>query len=122
MFDRLSIDQLQHRVPSVFTGSAANNTSEKYKVISTIQVIQVLETQGFVPVKAIQTKSHNSEDRLFTKHMLRFRHIDVRPTVGGLFPELVLINSHDGLSSYKLSAGLYRLICSNGLELERITK
>jgi hypothetical protein len=115
MLDRLSIDQLHRKVPSVFTEIAANHTSQKYKIISTIQVIQGLETQGFVPVKAVQMRSHNSENRPFTKHMLRFRHVDVRPTVGGLFPELVLVNSHDGLSSYKLSAGLYRLICSNGL-------
>jgi hypothetical protein len=52
MLDRLSIDQLHHKVPSVFTEIAGNHTSQKYKIISTIQVIQGLETQGFVPVKA----------------------------------------------------------------------
>jgi hypothetical protein len=29
--------------------------------------------------------------------------------------EVVLINSHDGTSAYKLIAGLYRLVCSNGM-------
>jgi hypothetical protein len=115
MFASLSKDQLRHKVPSVFTESASIHTSEKYKLISTLEVICGLESEGFVPVKAVQTQSRNLENKPFTKHMLRFRHIDVRPTVGGLFPELVLVNSHDGLSSYKLSAGLYRLICSNGL-------
>ena len=30
-------------------------------------------------------------------------------------PEVVLINSHDGTSAFKLLAGLFRLVCSNGL-------
>ncbi|MHB1949557.1 MAG: DUF932 domain-containing protein, partial [Gammaproteobacteria bacterium] len=53
--------------------------------------------------------------KAFTKHMLRFRHVNARPTASGLYPEIVLINSHDGLSSYRLMAGVYRLVCSNGL-------
>jgi hypothetical protein len=59
MFDRLSIEQLHRNVPSIFTESPALHTSDKYKLISTLQVIQALETEGFVPVKAIQTQSHN---------------------------------------------------------------
>lgn len=30
-------------------------------------------------------------------------------------PEIVLLNSHNGLSSFNLKAGLFRLVCSNGL-------
>ncbi|MDP1573755.1 MAG: DUF932 domain-containing protein [Coxiellaceae bacterium] len=47
--------------------------------------------------------------------MLRFRHISATPTPSGLFPEIVLVNSHDGLSSYRLMAGVFRVVCSNGL-------
>ena len=56
-----------------------------------------------------------SINKAYTKHLLRFRHANARPTPSGLFPEIVLINSHDGLSSYRLMAGIYRLVCSNGL-------
>lgn len=46
-----------------------------------------------------------------------FRHEDISQSlsVGDVVPEVVLINSHDGTSTYKLIAGLHRLICSNGL-------
>ncbi len=49
--------------------------------------------------------------------MLRFRHQDISQAlaVGDVIPEVVLINSHDGTSAYKLMAGLYRLVCANGL-------
>ena len=32
-----------------------------------------------------------------------------------VFPQIMLTNSHDGKNSFKFQAGLYRLICSNGL-------
>jgi hypothetical protein len=49
--------------------------------------------------------------------LLPFRHEDVSQSsaVGDVIPEVLLINSHGGTSAYKLIAGLYRLICSNGL-------
>lgn len=52
--------------------------------------------------------------------MIRFR--DIRNgdapairTLGTIYPELVLTNSHDGASAYKLDAGLFRLVCLNGM-------
>jgi len=30
-------------------------------------------------------------------------------------PEVVLVNSHDGTSAYKIMGGIFRLICSNGM-------
>lgn len=47
--------------------------------------------------------------------MLRFQRHDVMQNNQGLYPELVVINSHDGLSSYRLMAGLFRVMCSNGM-------
>jgi hypothetical protein len=35
--------------------------------------------------------------------------------VGEEIPELVLVNSHDGSSAYRFMAGIFRLICRNGL-------
>jgi hypothetical protein len=111
----MSLDNLQRSAPSIFTMMGAEKMSNKYKHISTIDVIRGLASEGFMPVKAVQNRVRIKDNAPFTKHMVRFRHIDSVPTVGGLLPELVLVNSHDGLSSYRLTAGLYRLVCSNGL-------
>ncbi|MBX3709452.1 MAG: DUF945 domain-containing protein [Gammaproteobacteria bacterium] len=115
MFNALSLESLKAITPSIFTKEGAADTSNKYKHISTIDVVKGLMSEGFIPVKAIQSGTRKIDKAPFTKHMLRFRHVDSVPTAGGLFPELVLVNSHDGLSSYRLMAGLYRLVCSNGL-------
>jgi hypothetical protein len=46
----------------------------------------------------------------------RLRHADhlANPT-GQEVPEIVLENSHDGTAAYRLHAGIYRFVCSNGL-------
>lgn len=115
MFKTVSLETLQRTAPSIFTTEGATGTSDKYRHISTIDVVKGLASKGFMLVKATQNRTRIIDRAPFTKHMLRFRHVDSVPTVGGLFPELVLVNSHDGLSSYRLMAGLFRLICSNGL-------
>ncbi len=115
MFKSLSFENLQQKAPSIFTSEGAAHTSKQYKHISTIEVVNGLMKEGFMPVKAMQSRTRIADRKAYTKHMLRFRHVDTRPTFNGLFPEIVLVNSHDGLSSYKLMAGLYRLVCSNGL-------
>src|SRR5439155_8805861 len=38
--------------------------------------------------------------------------------VGAEVPELVLVNSHDGTSAYKFLAGVFRLVCSNGMVVQ----
>lgn len=115
MLNALSLETLQRKAPSVFTRGSAESTSDKYQYISTIDVIERLKDKGFQPTFATQSHCRLVDKEAFTKHMIRFRHQDTVPTVGGLFPELVLTNSHDGLSSYRLDAGLYRLVCSNGM-------
>jgi len=72
---------------------------------------------GFQPFSAVQSRTRIPGKGDFAKHLLRFRHQDLtRPSaVGDVIPEVVLVNSHDGTSAYKLIAGLYRLVCANGM-------
>lgn len=115
-FHPLQRHELLKAAPSIFAESGNHKTSAKYQHISTIQVVDALEKEGYLPVKVDQSRSRIEEKKGFAKHCIRFRHCDLKPTVdSGLFPELVLTNSHDGLSSYKLQSGLFRLVCSNGM-------
>lgn len=111
----LNTESLQRMVPSIFTTSGSSKTSDKYVNIPTIEIVTALGKEGFLPVKAMQSGSRSHEKRMHTKHILRFRHLDAQVTEEGLYPELVLVNSHDGLSSYRLMAGVFRCVCLNGL-------
>lgn len=109
------MEALQRKAPSIFTQTRAEGTSDRYQHISTLEIIEKLMGEGFKPTVAKQSNSRLESKKSFAKHCIRFRHVDTVPSASQLFPELVLINSHDGLSSYRLYAGLYRLVCSNGL-------
>jgi hypothetical protein len=115
MFDMIRLETMQRKAPSIFADRAAERTSSKYQHISTARVVEGLLDEGFLPTWVAQCNARTASKRAHTKHILRFRHIDARPTSSGLYPEIVLINSHDGLSSYRLMAGIFRMVCSNGL-------
>src|SRR5690606_28614223 len=70
--------------------------------------------EGFEPFMVCQTRVRRDDRRDFTKHMIRLRHasqIDAR----GEANEIILLNSHDGTSSYQMLAGMFRFVCQNGL-------
>lgn len=113
----LTLDQVRNYAPSAFAVSAHESRSSRYTYIPTSEVIAGLMREGFQPFKATQSRSRIEGKTEFTKHMIRFRHVDsiTALKVGDSIPEVVLVNSHDGTSAYKLTAGLFRLVCSNGL-------
>lgn len=118
-FVELTNDHIRNIAPSVFADSAWGSMSDRYKFVPTIEVVEWLREEGFLPVKAMQSRSRTEGKAEFTKHMIRFRHrgdiAESADRVGSEFPEIVLVNSHDGTSSYKLMSGVFRLVCSNGL-------
>ncbi|MCZ5660932.1 DUF932 domain-containing protein [Escherichia coli] len=50
--------------------------------------------------------------RGYTKHMLRLRRAG--EINGEHVPEIILLNSHDGTSSYQMLPGYFRFVCQNG--------
>lgn len=112
----LTLDQIRRAAPSAFASEAHEAMSNRYAYIPTVNVIEGMMKAGFQPFAASQSRARLADKREHTKHMIRFRQVDGPSVVNvnDVFPEVVLINSHDGTSAYKLMAGLFRLICSNG--------
>lgn len=113
----LGPEGLRKVAPSIFATAAHGDVSGRYKFIPTTEVIDILADRGFRPVKAGQTVTRDPERGVFARHVIRFRHDDhlVPALVGGEIPELVLYNSHDRSSAYQIMAGIFRLVCANGL-------
>jgi len=113
--------QLKAAAPSIFTKTPHKSRSERYAHVPTIDVLEQLRKGGFVPTAAIESRIRaGHEDRAgYTRHLIRLRQrADLEKSakqVGDVVPEVLLINSHDGTSSFRLDAGLFRLVCSNGL-------
>ncbi|MFU3879535.1 DUF932 domain-containing protein [Pseudomonas aeruginosa] len=110
----LSDEQIRAVAPSIFAEAAHESRSERYSYIPTATVLQELRGEGFEPFMVCQTRVRRDDRRDFTKHMIRLRHasqIDAR----GEANEIILLNSHDGTSSYQMLAGMFRFVCQNGL-------
>ncbi|MBH9406771.1 DUF945 domain-containing protein [Pseudomonas aeruginosa] len=110
----LSDEQIRAVAPSIFADAPHESRSERYSYIPTASVLQELRGEGFEPFMVCQTRVRRDDRRDFTKHMIRLRHasqIDAR----GEANEIILLNSHDGTSSYQMLAGMFRFVCQNGL-------
>ena len=109
----LTEDQLRSVAPSIFAEAAHDSRSERYTYIPTSTVLIGLQKEGFQPFMVAQTRVRDEGKRDFTKHMIRLRHpSQINDTEAN---EVILLNSHDGTSSYQMVAGLLRFVCMNGL-------
>src|SRR4051812_33679702 len=91
----ISRQNLQKIAPSVFATEPWDGVSDSYKFVSTIDMIDMLADEGFLPVLAAQSKTRIEGKRDFVKHMVKLRQAaDVESTLPEI-PELLLRNSHD---------------------------
>lgn len=114
----MSLDEVRRVAPSIFTDTPHEKMSRRYTLIPTGRVLEALQSEGFVPTRVMQARKRDDSGVTFAKHLVRLRHVDFleRPAaVDAIVPEVVLLNSHDGSTSYQLHAGLYRYVCSNGM-------
>ena len=109
----LTREELMYHVPSIFGEDRHTSRSERYAYIPTITVLENLQREGFQPFFACQTRVRDQSRREYTKHMLRLRRAG--QITGQHVPEIILLNSHDGSSSYQMLPGYFRAICTNGL-------
>ena len=109
----LTNDEPLRVVPSAFSVEKHESRSERYTYIPTITLLDKLRNEGFQPFYASQSRVRDPERREYTKHMIRLRRGNNMS--GKEVPEIVLLNSHDGSSSYKMIPGIFRQVCTNGL-------
>ena len=109
----LSDDQIRTVAPSIFAETPHESRSQRYSYIPTAAVSTELRNEGFQPFMVCQTRVRHEDRRDYTKHMLRLRHeSQINGTEAN---EIILLNSHDGTSSYQMLAGMFRFVCQNGL-------
>lgn len=109
----LSDDDIARVAPSIFAKEPHDSRSERYLYIPTIDVLKALRAEGFEPFMACQTRVRDEGKREHTKHMIRLRHANT--IMDKEANEIILLNSHDGTSSYQMMAGMFRFACANGL-------
>ena len=112
----LTLDEIRGVAPAVFQTQAAAHMSEQFAYVPTFTILEALLAQGFQCHEVAQSRPYKRDREPYMKHMLRMRFpSEGVPTIGGLAPELVLVNAHNGTSNYYLFGGIYRFICANGM-------
>ena len=112
----MSNEEIKSIAPSVFTTTSTDNVSKHYTHIPTTKVIDDMRLLGWDVVDAKEVRARKSVG--FQKHLVVFRNPDV--VINGddgdtVFPQILLTNSHDGKNAFTFTAGLFRMICENGL-------
>jgi hypothetical protein len=83
--------------------------SQKYTFVPTVEILENFDREGW---KVFSAKQNGMGD--YSTHEIRLRNQEM-PQVGDSLLEAVIRNSHNGMTSFSVSAGLHRLVCSNGL-------
>ena len=115
-FATLTKEQIKEKAPSVF-GTPSKNVSKHYSHVPTDQVIDDMSKLGW-NVNSVQEVKARKNATNSQKHLVVFRNPDVY--VAGkdgddVFPQILMTNSHDGKNAFTFQAGMFRLVCSNGL-------
>lgn len=113
----VNLDSLYGVDHPVVASTPSNRVSSNYKFYPTNEIISCLKDVGWHVRSISKTKTRIPGKSAFSKHIVRLRNNEItkKYSVGDNIPEMVVINSHDGTSSLQFMAGIYRLVCSNGL-------
>jgi hypothetical protein len=107
---------LRQTAPAALATAPRKGLSEAYRFYSTSALVEALETDNWMVTGARQSGGRRS-DPTYRKHELVIADRAQAQYVGniGEYPRVILTNSHDGEAACKLQAGLWRMICSNGI-------
>jgi hypothetical protein len=113
----LTKEQIKEKANSIFATKGAHTTSERYAHIPTYKIIEDMELLGWKVTDAKQVRARG-ENAGFQKHLIVFRNPDI--IINGadgdtVWPQILLTNSSDGKNAFTFKAGLFRLVCENGL-------
>ena len=136
-------DELREIAPSIFSTTPSPEVSKKYSHIPTDKLIDDMELLGWRPIDAKEVKARTAKTSGYQKHLVVFRNPDIvinhnpnglikdessptgwrnsdgtfgkKNSVDTVFPQILLTNSHDGKNAFTFTAGLFRMICENGL-------
>ena len=120
--EALTLDDVHRYAPAVLAEHPHESRSSRYVYIPTVDVMRTLMGEGFELVEARQGRTRDETRRGYAKHALRFRRAgDLTRRVGDVSFEVMLRASHDGTTCWDFLAGLFRLICLNGMTVDEGT-
>jgi len=115
MIAELTKETIQQQAPAVYGNQHAMSKamSKAYSQVNTGELIDRLSEHGLVPVRVSQDNPRK-RNPLTVAHKVHLQPVDLLKREEGT-PELIIVNSHNGRTRLKIFAGIFRLICTNGM-------
>lgn len=119
----LGLSRARELAPAIFaTAPAQYINRNRYNFVPTTDIIEKMDSNGWILTDAKQSKSKSDLRNNFGVHMVKFQHPDlyINDGNGGIEgrPQMVFLNSHDGTRPLQVELGIFRLVCSNGLMIK----
>lgn len=117
MSKQITLLEAAVKAPAAFALRASPDRSERFAHVQTSSLVKLALAKGWYISHADQTKVRKTS-AMYARHLIKLRHPAFDQPVadlGGVIPELALMNAHNGTSSLRAFIGAFRLACSNGL-------
>lgn len=118
----LTLEEIKAGAPQAFAASPRPGLSTKYSFLPTSRIIEDMGRLGWQVGAAKSNRSRTQVNKEYGNHVVRFFHPDIylRDQQGNVesYINVVVMNNHSGLGSFKFEIGIFRLVCSNGLTLK----
>jgi len=108
-----SIEEIAKFSPAAFSPNESPKVSDRYSFVPTIELLEAFDKLGWTP-----TYTRQNGSGAYARHMVRLTNPDLGfmdLKSDKVKPQIVLDNSHNGMSPAQLHMGLFRLVCTNGL-------
>lgn len=123
----LTKDDIARTAPSVFAREPHSFMSDRYVMVPSEDIIDQMHDAGWGVVAAKQPRTYSGKRGAANKkHLLEFEAydrsivIDDPRTGDAVNPRALITNSSDGTSRLSMAAGLFALVCSNGLVVQTL--
>lgn len=115
----MPLEQVKEKAPQAFAATPRPGVSERYSFLPTSRIIEDMDRLGWKVQSAASAKHRNVTQAEYGNHVIKFFHPDIyiKDQDGNVesYINVVIMNSHAGMGSFKFEIGIFRLVCSNGL-------
>lgn len=115
----LTLEEVRQAAPQAFAPAPRPGVSKKYSFLPTSRIIEDMDRLGWKVSQAKTNRSRTEVAKEFGNHVIKFFHPEVfiKDQDGNVesYINIVVMNNHMGMGSFKFELGIFRLVCSNGL-------
>lgn len=118
----MTLEEVKKNAPQAFAATPRPGVSKKYSFLPTSRIIEDMDRLGWKVCQAKANRSRKAVTAEFGNHVIKFFHPDVfiKDQEGNVesYINVVVMNNHMGMGSFKFELGIFRLVCSNGLVIK----